>query len=570
MTLYRLSPFVYFIESHLIPNVSQYAVAHRLTGQIVEPSRTVWSLLQAVNLGRPFSFNTEDVSRFGVDGQQIQALIEKFFLVPPEDDPLAPFVNHLVVWPLQNPAVAYRDDSGELVLARTSMVAQRYSPRLGELSEIIEERMAPLATKLFIAADGTRTLGGIHAGLSEESRSLLDDQEFRAALDFLTAPERQLLKLTDNSDLLQDPYQPPNIVPQNLFHSTRWAAAGAVAKSIADFHVEGIEDADWEFDVVEPTVNHGLRFPSDLLGGVNYGTRFCDAVLNSNAGLELESGAQLRVLEVGGGTGSFARSFIECAQAVRPLAYQILDLSPALADSQRQILGNLKPRVVFIAQDATELDLPGQTFDLIIANEVIADFPVAIVERSLGDKQKGGFSGDGAAEVAKYGLSTDGAPERFYVNVGVFRFLERAWNHLAPGGALIISEYGSETRYPMETYHLNHPEFSIHFGHVAECARSIGYHCTLKSLVEFLSIEDSKPVFSGRENHIRCLNHVFEQHGGTMPFALFSETDFEAQFGDLARRSRAVPIRFLPLRRNFHYGPNIADFLVLTLTKPGS
>lgn len=527
-------------------------------------------MLQAVNLGRPFSFNGEDVSRFGVDGRQIQTLIEEFFLVPPEGDPLVPFVNHLVVWPLQNPAVAYRDDSGEFVLARTSMVARVYSPSLGELSEIIEERMTPWATKLFMAADGTRTLREIHAGLSKENRSLLDDREFRAALDFLTAPERQLLKLAENSDLLQDPYQPPNIVPQNLFHSTRWPAAGAAAKSIADFHVEGIEDADWEFDVVEPTVNHALRFPSDLLGGVNYGTRFCDALLNSNAGFELDSGAQLRVLEVGGGTGSFARSFIERAQTVRPLAYQILDLSPTLADSQRRILSSVQPPVIFTAQDATELDLHGQTFDLIIANEVVADFPVAIVERNLDDKQKGGFSGDGAADVAKYGLSTEGAPERFYVNVGVFRFLERAWEHLAPGGALIISEYGSETRYPMETYHLNHPEFSIHFGHVAECARSIGYNCGLRSLVEFLSIEDSKPVFSGRENHIRCLNHVFERHGVTMPFALFSETDFKAQFGDWARGSGAVPVRFLPLCRNFHYGPNIADFLVLTLTKPGS
>src|SRR3954469_11068647 len=154
MTLYRLSPFAYFIESQLIPQLNQYAVAHRLTGRIVEPSPTIRSILQAIKLGNPFSFDSQDANRFGAEGQQLQRLIDEYILVPPEPAALAPFVDHLVVWPLQNPAVAYRDGSGSVVLVRISMTQRVYSPKFQQLSEIIEEPMTPLATELFLAADG--------------------------------------------------------------------------------------------------------------------------------------------------------------------------------------------------------------------------------------------------------------------------------------------------------------------------------------------------------------------------------------------------------------------------------
>ncbi len=564
MTLYKLSPFVNFIESHLIPNASQYAVFHRLTGQLVEPTPRIRSFLSAIKVYNSFSFEDRNLSQFGPEGRQLQRLIDEWFLIPDGADLLAPFVDDLVVRPLQNPSVAYRDDSGNVLLARISMAERVYSPRSWQLPQVIEERMPPLATDLFLAADGTKTLREIYAALGKQKSLLFDDEEFRSALDFLTKPERQLIKLTQKADLLMDPFQPANIVPRNFYHSSRWPTAGAAAKSIAEFHTEGIEDAIWEFDLIEPTVNHALRFPSELLGGLDYGARFCDATLDAAA---LSTKKHVRVLEIGGGTGSFARSFIERARASYSLSYQIMDLSPALTESQRRILSDVEPAVVFTTQDATNFDLPGQMFDLIIANEVIADFPVAAVEKRLNHENAPDFSGDGAVYITKYGLSTEAAPERFYVNAGVFQALECAWKHLAPGGALIVSEYGSESRYPVESFHLNHPEFTIHFGQVTECARMIGYDCRLEKLADFLSIDDRKYVLNGREEHIQCLNHVFQKYGVNLPFALFSEADFKAKFGELVDRLQLEPVRFLPLRSNFHYGPGIYDFFVLILIK---
>lgn len=566
MASYRLSPFVTFIESHLNPDASQYAVFHRLTGEVVEPGQTVRSLLYATKLGSPVSFNGEILDQLGEDGRQIRKLIDEEFLTAPGHDALSSFVDYYVVRPLQNPAVTYQSETGEVRLVSISMAERVYSPERENLPPIIDETIPPLAMNLFLLGDGTKTLTEIYRTLPREKNSLLKDQEFRDAIEFLTKPQRQLIKFTPNTEALVDPFQPANIVPRNFYHSSRWTQREA-AKSISDFHVEGIDDATWEFDIVEPTVNHALRFPSELLGGLDYGSRFCDATLKPNVFSARSPGARLDVMEVGGGTGSFARSFIERAASTYSLAYHIMDLSPALAESQQRILRDVEPAVAYVAQDATEFNLPGHKFDLIIANEVIADFPVAVVERRL-TEENAQFAGDGAVDLEKYGLSVQDAPDRFQVNAGVFRFLERAWKHLAPGGALIISEYGSESRYPQESFHLNHSEFSIHFGHVAKCARKIGYHCRLESLREFLGIDDRKLILNGREEHIRCLDHVFKKYGMTMPFALFSERDFKARFGEFAARLRLDPVRFLPLCSNFYYGADIQEFLVLIMNKP--
>ena len=179
----------------------------------------------------------------------------------------------------------------------------------------------------------------------------------------------------------------------------------------------------------------------------------------------------------------------------------------------------------------------------------------------------GDFSGDGASFIEEYGLAVEDAPERFYVNSGVFQFLERAWTHLKPGGLLILSEYGGESIYPLESFHLNHSEFSIHFGHVVQAARKIGFQCRLSTLTDFLDIDDRIPVLNGREEHILCTRFVFQKYGVSLPFALFSEADFKERFGDLVDRLDLGPLRFLPLRSNFHYGPNLGDFFVLILKR---
>ncbi|HEU4794476.1 MAG TPA: SAM-dependent methyltransferase, partial [Pyrinomonadaceae bacterium] len=311
MPTYRLNPYISFIENRLFPGVVQRAAFHRLTNEIIE----------------------HDFTRsLTADMDQARQLVQSGFLIPGDYDPLAPLLDWYVARPMQNPALAYRANDGEWMLVRTSMEQLVYSPKRDELPLVVEEKLSPLAAEILLLADGTRTLRQVFA-------NVLEDAEFKTALDFLTTQERQLIKFTLHQEELNEPFSAPNIVPRNLFHSDK------KTESIADFHLHGIEDATWEFDLIEPTVNHCFRFPHEALGGLDYGSRFCLSTLTPDVVPLLNESSQLEVLEVGGGTGTFARSFIKQAASLdhANVNYHILDLSPALMENQRKILSEVLP-----------------------------------------------------------------------------------------------------------------------------------------------------------------------------------------------------------------------------------
>jgi hypothetical protein len=580
MTLYKISPHVHIVESRLRPGNIHYGVFHQLTGYVIEPRGNVTGLLFAARMGTNVSFSEDDFDKLGDDGAQLKELIKEKFLLPSDEDPFASFeslLEQFVVRPMQNPAIAYRDKSGEIKLVRTSMAKRIYSPRSIESLSVLEESMPADAAEVFLQADGTRTLREIFAaaGITDP----LADSRCRETIEYLTKPERQLIKLTSNAEDVADPFKPCNRVPRNFYHEAKWgeAATDTGGHSIADFHVQGIEDAAWEFDLIEPTVNHALRFPSEALGGLNYGARFCVATLNADVLPRLSMANRLEILEVGGGTGSFARSFIEQSQRVETPAdepleidYQIMDLSPSLIQSQQQKLAGVAPAVTHHQQDATEFDLPDRKFDLIISNEVIADFPVARVNRSRdeNDESASNWQGEGASDLEKYDLDELPQADSFLLNTGVFRFIERAWEHLAPGGVVIMSEYGGVDTFPIQSYHLNHEEFSIHFGHVQTCARKVGFECRLIGLKYFLGLDDQVRMLDGQEEHILCLNHVLQKYGASLPYALISQSEFQERFQPLVDEISLTGFSFSPLANGFHYGPRISDFMFAVMSKP--
>jgi protein-L-isoaspartate O-methyltransferase len=577
MTLYKLSPYAHVIENRLLPSTIQYGIFHQLTGYVIEPRESVRILLLAARMGTNVSLSEYDLDNLGDDGAQLRELIEERFLIPGGGDPLDSFLEHLVVRPLQNPALAYRDEKGEMTLVRTSMAQRIYSPRQNELPPVVEERMPPGAANVFLKADGTRTLGEIFA--SAGIANVLPDSGSRETIEFLASPKRQLIKLTAHAEDLSDPYKPCNRVPRNFYHAAKWGqpSTDGAAQSIVDFHEQGIQDASWEFDLIEPTINHALRFPSEALGGLDYGARFCASALKPEVLPLLGRTNRFAILEVGGGTGSFARSFMEQARKLKTPAgqpveinYQIMDLSPSLIQSQQRKLADVVPAVTHFQQDATNFNLPNQKFELIIANEVIADFPVAWVKRKRdnGADSRQHWEGEGADDLERYDLDELTNAEAFLVNAGVFRFIERAWQHLTPGGVVIMSEYGSVDRFPAQSYHLNHEEFSIHFGHLQSCARKVGFECRLLTLKDFLGLDDQVLMLDGQEERIRCLNHIFQKHGASLPYAFISKSEFQKLFQELVDRIGLTGFSFSPLANGFHYGPRIRDFMLLVMTKP--
>ncbi|OLE52977.1 MAG: hypothetical protein AUG51_15430 [Acidobacteria bacterium 13_1_20CM_3_53_8] len=575
---YRVSPYLHIVENRLIPNVVQYGASHLLTGEVVELSERLRTLFSKLEVAKTLWLSEEDLNSQIAEDCRLRLLIEKEFLIPFHLDPLAPFVSGYVVRPVQNPALAYRAEDGRTFLVRTSMAQHEFSPAINALPTVIEESMSPIAARIFLQSDGTRTLAEIYELLDAgSSPNILEDKSFREALDFLTEHSRQLIKFAPRRENLEDPYQPFNIVPRNLYHSARWNAErnDSSQQTIKDFHIEGIEDASWEFDVIEPTINHALRFPSEPLGGLDYGSRFCLSTMKPEIFPSLSELNRIKILEVGGGTGTFARSFLEQASQLRAsilkdasLSYHIMELSPALMENQRKLLAEGRHDVTHFQQDATEFNLPGHEFDLIISNEVIADFPVAAVRRAETEGQDGKWEGEGALYIEKYDLPVEDAPASFMVNAGAFQFLERAWQHLAPGGTLILTEYGGEHAYPALSFHLNHEEYSIHFGHVSACARKIGFNCRLLTLKDFLQVDTEVLMLNGKEEHILCLNHAFGKFREQSPYALISKKEFYERFQKILGQIDLVGFTFSPLRTGFHFGPNLSDFMALVMNKP--
>lgn len=583
MVSYRLSPYVHFIEDHLIPNRVRYGVVHRLTGQVFKISERLRSFLLPMNDAHAASLTEEDLTRLSEFAELLGPLIEREFLIPDNCDPLTSFTDYYVVRPVQNPALAYRSPTGETIVVRTSMEYFQFSPRTGELPTIIEEVFTPGATQLYLLADGTKTLREIEAFFDLDNRD--DRGIFTAILDTLTSKERQLIKLAPPHQPLDGPYKPHNSVPRNLFHSAaKWNSQEQHAddETIMDFHRRGIENSEWEFDWIEPTLNHAFRFPGEVLNGLDYGSRFCLSTLTPEVVSLINKRDRLAVLEVGGGTGSFALAFNKQAEALKQakpeipeLIYHIVDLSPELTQSQKILLRELSNPIAQFQQNAVALNLPDYKFDLIIANEVIADFPAASVQRVQpsatqlvsASEALPSWEGEGASYITKYQLPVSDAPDCFHINAGAFEFIERVWDHLAPGGTAILSEYGGH-KYPVLMRHLNHDEYSIHFGHVSAAAEQVGFDCRLLTLKEFLGIDDQVMMLDGSAEQISCLNHVLNKFDLSLPYAAISKNEFEERFQAILEQAKVVGTSFSPLKSGFHYGPDPNQFKLLLMIKP--
>ncbi|HKO62064.1 MAG TPA: SAM-dependent methyltransferase [Pyrinomonadaceae bacterium] len=559
---YLLSPYVHPIESHLDPENIRYAVFHQLTGRVFEPPAVVLNLLSTARAGARMRFEREQLLNMREVGMIVLDLIDHQFLVIEGTDPFESFLDYYPVRPIQNPAITYQSDDGDLIAVRMSMLQRICSPTRGDLEEVIEETLPSLPAGILISSDGSNTL----RQLLERFDVPID--EGKGVVEFLSDPERQLIKLTQHAVDLDNPIQPFNTVPRSLHHSAKWEpSASNDVSSISEFHQQGIQDANWEFDVIEPTVNHSLRFPSEILGGRSYGAQFSAKTLTADVLGERATGV-LNVLEVGGGTGTFACSFLKQARehSEWTLNYHLLELSPALAANQKKLLTADGLEVEHFIQDAVSFSIPDRKFDLIIANEVIADFPVSAVQRR--DEPDDGWAGDGAIYLEKYGLPIHDAPASFKINSGVFEFIERAWEHLQPGGTAILTEYGFVDGFPVQILHLNHEEFSIHFGHVKACAERVGFSCRLLSLIEFLQIDEQIPVVAGTDQHIICLNHVLKRFNQSLPFAAITKSDFEAKFQTAFEATNASGVRFISLQHGYHYGPPLNEFMVLIMDKP--
>jgi SAM-dependent methyltransferase len=230
------------------------------------------------------------------------------------------------------------------------------------------------------------------------------------------------------------------------------------------------------FDDVECTISHLLRFPHPALRGLRYG----EALLREIASRGIAPGAD-GVLEIGGGAGHIAEAaWRGDAGPYTGTRWVSLDLSPALLRTQRRRLlavgadATTAPRGPHgrwsaVHADAVALPIRSGSFrGLILANEVIADLPVA-----------GG------------------------VNVGAAQLVREVARVLAPGGAAVLTEFGGDfapapVQLTAGRSAGEHTEWSIDFRHLRAVAADCGLEANEMPLHELL----------GADLSVRCASYT--------------------------------------------------------------
>ncbi|MDP6943471.1 MAG: hypothetical protein QF464_04920, partial [Myxococcota bacterium] len=295
-----------------------------------------------------------------------------------------------------------------------------------------------------------------------------------------------------------------------------------------------IDDPDEQFDHQETTLSHLFRTAHPALAGRTYG----QAIIEGLAGRgELPDG-DLKVLEIGGGLGFFARAVVETLQAMgRAVTYDILELSPALAAAQRERCHGLP--VTVHPGNVLQVDWPAASYDLILSNEMVGDLPSARMTHAQAGLDRDDLEGEtyqaflaergpGGAIAAKYTLGLGDAPDPFYLNVGALQLVEKIGQALAPGGTAFISEFGDMSRWPILSTHLDHPELSIHFGHLTAVARAQGLEDDYVFVMDLIDMDRDVEGLRTTRSYFRALKGMLAHHGVTLDKLGYTREMFDA------------------------------------------
>ena len=340
------------------------------------------------------------------------------------------------------------------------------------------------------------------------------------------------------------------------------------------YYAAGISDAEAQFDHQETTLSHLFRRPHPALRGRTYG----EALV---AGLQRRwslAGAPLKVLEIGGGLGWVARHVTEALQRLgSDVTYHILELSPALAAKQRENTEGL-PVTVFPG-DVLTADFPASDYDLVISNEMVGDLTaVRMTHEQLGlggeeiddatfelGLDKAGLAG---ALVKKHIVPIGDAPDPFYLNVGAWQLVERLWDVVKPGGHVVITEFGELGRYPILSTQLDHPELSIHFGHLTIVARSVGFETDFEYVMDLIELNREMQGLATTRSYFRALTAALAKRGIALEKFGYTKPMFQALLGESLRIGKTVGELEFDAIENRLMGLVPHEFKALLLTRP--
>jgi ubiquinone/menaquinone biosynthesis C-methylase UbiE len=445
--------------------------------------------------------------------------------------------------------VFYRHDIG------TDVAIQRKG-RHGEVDYDIVT-LKGLSKALWDLCDGSKKLRDIINILTEkteESYAITKSRVFGLMKDW-TSLSMQIIRM------LPEPLSNYSVVPSQLlvpapFLPSLKAPASRKAKDVRKYYIKGITDAYRQFESVESTLSHIYRIPHPILDGKSYGEALLLRILEMKS---IEMGC--RILEIGGGYGDISKDILEGLSKEKPelshrLTYIVYDLSPELIYSQRRLHEKAGTHVEHILGDAQNLAVANASVDIALSNEAIADFATPeMTIREVNEIPK------------KYGIpltrqfmdSLTNAPERFRLNLGAFRLLKEIERVLKPGGLAIITEYGYQDKLPSRAEHLDHEEYSIHFGHMVAVANALGLKVEITDAFRFLGFRTDVELIT--HPSFQAAFRILEHNGIHLPNIVYTKELFYEQLGE--RADFFENIQFVKCRKE-----PIEIVKVLICTKP--
>jgi hypothetical protein len=103
----------------------------------------------------------------------------------------------------------------------------------------------------------------------------------------------------------------------------------------------------------------------------------------------------------------------------------------------------------------------------------------------------------------------DDAPDPLYLQTGAFELVAKLAKHLAPGGTLVITEFGDRAKWPTLSTHLDHPELSTHFGHLQQIAKGVGLDARIEFVIDLLDFDRDQKGLATTRSHFRALHALF-------------------------------------------------------------
>lgn len=288
-------------------------------------------------------------------------------------------------------------------------------------------------------------------------------------------------------------------------------------RTLTGYYKTRVGEAGRHFDWVETTVSHLFRHRHPALDGRSYGGAF-------HAALAREGwiGDEGRFLEIGAGTGGFARGFLAEARAVggagTRLDYTIADLTPSLIAGQRHTLAEHRAdpatALRWVRCDAQRMPLAAASFrGLVLSNEVIADFDAVRADprRLARGAARDPRVAAARERIERYGLELDDSHQ--FINLGAIELLEELARVLASGARAAITEYGqdgpSREAVLYDGWFLRHTEYAIDFRHLSRVAVALGFTVEERNLHDFLGFSSDVRVLNYTE--VRRLKTVHRE-----------------------------------------------------------